>query len=274
MTPIRFGPPSRRLFGLFHPADERTANGSAALLCNPFGHEAMRTHRFYRLLAERLSRQGVAVLRFDYYGTGDSPGTDEDGELQGWVQDILEAQRELLRRSGARRVVCFGARLGARLAMMAAPQAGAGMQRLVAWDPVVDGRPYLESLGQAQLEELEAGHIIPDPAWRRGLSRDPLYFSGESLGFAISGTLRAQLLELQPDSPCRLPHAVVVRVIASERDARVARWVEHAKAQNPQARIALSPFEHQLIWTSNPFAQNELVPAEALQKMVGELHER
>src|SRR5688572_1386655 len=135
MTPIRFGPTSRQLFGLFHPADERRAKGSAVLLCNPFGHEAMRVHRFYRLLADRLSRKGVAALRFDYHGTGDSPGEDDEGEMQGWTQDILEAQRELMRLSGARQLCCFGARLGARLALMAAPQAAGGVQKLVLWDP-------------------------------------------------------------------------------------------------------------------------------------------
>ena len=272
MTPIRFGPTSRRLFGLFHPADERRATPQAVLLCNPFGHEAMRVHRFYRLLAERLARRGVAALRFDYHGTGDSPGEDEDGELQGWTQDILEAGRELMRLSGARLLSCFGARLGARLALMAAPQAAGGVQKLVLWDTVFDGRRYLEELGRAQLEELELGHNIPDPAWRRALARDPLAFDGESLGFAIAPRLREQLLALSPATPCKLPSSLALQLLADPQDAPAARWAREVQALNPATQIALVPFKHPLIWTSNPFASNEMVPAEALQTMLGELH--
>lgn len=274
MTPIRFGPASRRLFGLFHPADERRANGSnAVLLCNPFGHEAMRAHRFYRLLAERLARQGVAVLRFDYHGTGDSPGADEDGELRGWAQDICEAQRELLRQSGARQLSWFGARLGARLALLAAPQAAIGVHKLVLWDTVFDGRRYLETLGRAHLEELELGHTIPDPAWRRALARDPLAFAGECLGFAIAPPLREQLLALSLSQSVKLPAPLQITVLADPRDLQAQQeWAAQAQAQNPGTCITVSAFQHPLVWTSNPFAGNEMVPAEALQQMVGEIH--
>jgi pimeloyl-ACP methyl ester carboxylesterase len=271
MTPIRFGPNSRQLFGLFHPANEGRANGSAVLLCNPFGHEAMRVHRFYRLLAERLSRKGVAALRFDYHGTGDSPGEDDEGELHGWTQDILEAQRELMRLSGAHQLRCFGARLGARLALMAAPQAAGGVQKLVLWDAVFDGRRYLEELGRAQLEELELSHNIPDPGWRRALEHDPLAFAGECLGFAISPRLREQVLALTPATPCKLP-GLAVRVLADAQDAPAARWAAEARALNPGTQIELLAFKHPLIWTSNPFANNEMVPADALQTLLGELH--
>ena len=274
MTPIRFGPASRRLFGLFHPADPRRANGHhAVLLCNPFGHEAMRVHRFYRQLAERLSRLGVAVLRFDYHGTGDSPGTDEDGELKGWAQDICEAQRELLRQSGARLMSWFGARLGARLALLAAPQAGIGVHKLVLWDTVLDGRRYLESLGRAQLDELELGHTIPDPAWRRALARDPLAFAGECLGFAIAPPLREQLLALSLSQSVKLPSPLQISMLADPRNLQAQQeWAAQVQAQSPGIRIAVSAFQHPLIWTSNPFAGNEMVPSEALQQMVNEIH--
>jgi pimeloyl-ACP methyl ester carboxylesterase len=273
MTPIRFGPASRRLFGLYHPANESRASGAAALLCNPFGHEAMRTHRFYRLLAERLARQGVAVLRFDYHATGDSPGREEDGELKGWTQDIGEAQLELLRRSGARKLSWFGARLGARLALLAAPPAAPGVHKLVLWDPVFDGRRYLEELGRAHVEELELAHNIPDPAWRRALARDPLAFAYECLGFAIPKTLREQLLALSPEQPGKVLGTQAISLLAAPGDAPAARWIAQAQAQNPGARIAAAAFGHHLIWTSNPFANNEMVPTEALTRILGELHE-
>ena len=102
MTPMLFGPASRQLFGLFH-APERDAR-LAVVICMPLGQEAVRGHRLFRVLADRLARAGVAVLRFDYHGSGDSPGEDTDGDLEGWRRDVCTAHEELRRRTGARRI--------------------------------------------------------------------------------------------------------------------------------------------------------------------------
>lgn len=271
MTPFLFGPSQRRLFGVFHAADPRKPSNCAVLLCNPFGHEALRSHRFYRLLAERLSRQGVAVLRFDYHGTGDSPGADEEGDMAGWAQDICEAHRELLRRAGVLQMTWFGARLGASLALRAARASMPRVQRLVLWDTVLDGRAYLEELGRAQVEELELGHTMPDPQWRRALERDPLAWSGECLGFAISPLLRSQIMELHADSLPEL-EPLAVSVLAQPRDEAVQRWADAAQARPEASRLRFETLQHPLLWTSNAHANNELVPAEALQRVLSEVH--
>ena len=73
MSAFYFGPPERRLFGLFEAAQARS--GTAALLCYPYGAEAIRTHRVYRVLSERLTRAVLAatghVLR-DAYSVANS----------------------------------------------------------------------------------------------------------------------------------------------------------------------------------------------------------
>jgi len=66
MTPFHFGDSSRKLFGVYHRAGTASAQAPAVLLCNPFGEEAIRAHRIYRILAERLARHGAHVLRFDW----------------------------------------------------------------------------------------------------------------------------------------------------------------------------------------------------------------
>lgn len=271
MMPFLFGPAQRRLFGIFHAADPRKSSSLAVLLCNPFGHEALRSHRFYRLLAERLSRQGVAVLRFDYHGTGDSPGNDEDGDMAGWAQDICEAHRELLRRAGVLQMTWFGARLGASLALRAARASTPRVQRLVLWDTVIDGRAYLEELGRAQVDELDLAHTVPDPDWRRALERDPLAWSGESLGFAISPLLRSHILALDADSLPEL-EPLAVSVLAQPHDAVAQRWAERAQAGSGASRLRFETLKHPLLWTSNAHPNNELVPAEALQRVLSEVH--
>ena len=44
----------------------------------------VRAHRLLRVLAERLARNGIAVMRFGPYGAGDSLGNDEQLDLAGW----------------------------------------------------------------------------------------------------------------------------------------------------------------------------------------------
>ena len=65
---------SQQLLGAFHVAQRLQPRSTAVLLCNPFGEEASRSHRTFRVLATQLERTGFSVLRFDYSGTGDSLG--------------------------------------------------------------------------------------------------------------------------------------------------------------------------------------------------------
>lgn len=104
-----------------------------------------RSHRAFRQLAIRLSRAGFPVLRFDYYGCGDSAGDSTEGSVDRWVDDIATAIDELRTRSGITRVYLAGLRLGATLATLL------GMHRdkvegLVLWDPIIDGAQYVEAL--------------------------------------------------------------------------------------------------------------------------------
>src|SRR6185369_16185836 len=100
LTPLRFGASARRLFGLYQPPSAGTGNAQCVVLCNPFGQEAIRSHRLLRVLGDRLARAGFAVLRFDYSGTGDSDGDDSEADLGRWVEDVLSADAEARRASG------------------------------------------------------------------------------------------------------------------------------------------------------------------------------
>jgi pimeloyl-ACP methyl ester carboxylesterase len=240
------------------------------VLAAPFGHEAIRVHRFNRLLADRLSRQGTAVMRFDYYGTGDSGGSDEDADLDAWAGDMCEAHRELMRRIGDLATTWFAARLGASVALRAAPLSFPRVRRLVLWDPVFDGRSYLAELGVAQVDALELAHSMPDPAWRRAIAGDPLAMSAECLGFSIPPSLHEQILALKP-SGLSAPAPCAMTIIARERDSAAREWCEATAMAHPHAGLMHQSFEHSLIWTSDAFANNEVAPANALQHMLSEL---
>ena len=164
MMPVRFGAASREMVGFYHPPAQARLASPAVLICNPFGQEAIRSYRMLRLLADRLAASGCAVLRFDYFGTGDSPGDDESASMIGWTGDVGSAHRELVARSAKASVAWVGVRLGASLCALAAQTAGPQLRHVVMWDPVILGPEYLESLGGsasgAAIETL--GFTLPD----------------------------------------------------------------------------------------------------------------
>ncbi|MEP6501827.1 MAG: alpha/beta hydrolase [Betaproteobacteria bacterium] len=269
MIPFHFGSAERPLFGLFHPAEGEPADDRAVLLCNPFGQEAVRSHRLFRVLGERLARGGIAVLRFDYHATGDSPGADDDGDIAGWVLDTRTALRELARRSGARSVVCVGARLGAVMAARAATGI-AELRRLVLWDPIVNGPDYLELLRVKHVEALESSFSLSDPAWRARLAGEPAAFTDEAMGFAISPTLRQQIRQVGAHS-LPLPPGVQLQVIAHPADAAVDAWAATFAVRGIAAQRW--PLEESFDWAAEEERNSPLVPPAALVRLMSAIRD-
>jgi pimeloyl-ACP methyl ester carboxylesterase len=132
-----------------------------------------------------LAQEGHHVLRFDYFGTGDSAGRVEEGSLSAWVEDIQQAALELREISGARQLSILGKRLGGALAIKAC-RAGLDAKRLVLWDPVVKGRDYVSELEMWDTRR----NLLLLHAERRGGGRSEL------LGYPFPWVQRRELDEL------------------------------------------------------------------------------
>ncbi len=145
MQPVSFGTSDRQLLGIYYPPEGDAVRDAAVLVCGPAPQEYMRTHWAVRKLAGLLARRGFPVMRFDYFGTGDSAGETEEGRPRLWVEDVSAAARELLDVSGAYALSAVGLRLGASLAALASAE-GLDLEDLVLWEPVVHGPSYIEEL--------------------------------------------------------------------------------------------------------------------------------
>ncbi|MGU3432694.1 serine aminopeptidase domain-containing protein [Actinomycetes bacterium M1A6_2h] len=153
-----FGPASSPLFGTIHHPADGTARG-AIVLCPPLGKEHIDTYRGMRLLAQKLARLGLLVLRFDYVGTGDSSGDPTSADaVSRWI-DSIEQAVTFARTTGAGDVSLVGLRAGALLLSAAAGRCGP-LRSVVLWDPVVAGRPYLRE--QRAFYQLSLGQDRPD----------------------------------------------------------------------------------------------------------------
>lgn len=263
---LTFGAPGRRLFGIFHRADPERRNASSVLLCGAFGQEAVRSHRLVRVLGEQLAKRGHDVLRFDYFGTGDSMGEDSESDLEGWAADVVTADAELRQLGGASSVTWLGIRLGAAVALRAARHAPLAPSRLVLFDPIVDGRRYLSSLRQRHVATLEqAFSVVPKPP-PHTLARDPNRYLDEALGFALSPALRSQISSLSLaslDWPLAAD-SIVALVDPGDADGRDLA----AEALRPAPRFQAVEVRHGTDWMRDSAEQSSLVPAQALQALV------
>jgi pimeloyl-ACP methyl ester carboxylesterase len=150
IEPLYFRSGDVQLFGCLHGSAHSTAD-MGVLLCEPFGYEAICSHRALVAFAQAAASLGIPVLRFNYRGTGDSDEIDPRADqLLAWSQDVVAAVAELQRRTGVRRVCLLGFRLGALLASLAAAQCEA-VAALIAIAPVVNGRKHLRELRTIQM---------------------------------------------------------------------------------------------------------------------------
>ena len=263
-TPIYFGAPDRRLFGIYHSGDVTTRAPRAVLLCNPLGQEAIRVHRFYRVLAGRLARMGVSVLRFDPYGTGDSMGDDTDLSLAGWQADLLCAHAELTRRAPSSSVQWAGARLGATLALLALPRASRSLTGVVLWDVVIDGAAYRHDLRHRHADALATSYGLIGPDWH-GMLNDESAFRGEAIGFALSAGFQEELQ--RTDVRLTVPASgIEVRVLGDPGDAALDSWINHCRAAG--AAIDFTAHSHDFDWTAEEAVNTALVPPKVLQYFV------
>jgi pimeloyl-ACP methyl ester carboxylesterase len=142
-SPHFFGPPNRSRFSMVHWPSGRLVG--SALICPPVAYEAVCAHQSLRRLAEQLAERGIATMRLDYDGTGNSIGDPrETGRVEAWIESIADGIGELTRLARTKPVV-VGVRLGGTLALEAAGT-GSGVAGAVLWDPVIDGRRYMRSL--------------------------------------------------------------------------------------------------------------------------------
>ena len=231
---FHFGP-EQTLYGVLHVAQGPSA-GEAALICAPLGQEHVRTHFVLNRLARRLASQGVPVLRFDYYGCWDSLGESWEATCERWQRDIVEACRELKRRTQATRVVGIGVRFGATL-LGGALERLDEISRLVLWDPVAEGSAYY-----AELSEMHQKYLAAIRHLRLRAMPERIPGAEELLGqtYSRSALREVKALSLAPIASGR---PVPIRWLITSQPARQRALYQALGGSRPGSRIEALDFD-------------------------------
>ena len=160
------------------------------VFCDPFAEEKKCSHRVLVEAARSFCTADIGSLRFDYRGTGDSPGEFGEATPEQWVEDIVAAARHLRDYYHVGTVGLLGLRLGGALALQAVA-ADAPADFLILWEPVLSGKQYLaqnlrRSLIKAMLTDEDKFNSSQVKA-----SLQQQYFDFD--GYLISSEMRRQI---------------------------------------------------------------------------------
>jgi len=256
---VRGALPARRLLVSTQATPRLRPRGAAVLLCNPFGEEAVRAHRAYRVLARRLDEAGYPTMRFDYAGTGDSSGEAGEHGVADWLEDIAAAADALRAESGQSRIVVVGLRLGATLAALATQRGLLRPAHLLLWDPVVDGAAHLRDLERAHRDYLRAELGDAAPA-------DDGAPLSELLGTPLSASLRDALTAI--DLAAAAPEAPATTVLRTQHDAASDRL--HA-AWSTDSRTHWIDLDASASWNSDAALNAAVVPMRELLALIARI---
>ncbi len=150
-----------KVFAVFHhPIGSNKA--PAVLICPGFAGNKCGKFRIYVLLAQELAKIGIATLRFDYRGSGDSEGEFQDMTFEGKVQDTLKCLEflETHPHIDPSKIAILGRSLGGAIAIIAASRYKK-IKSIALWAAVFKSEPW-ETLWETTQKKDLSEHAIKE----------------------------------------------------------------------------------------------------------------
>ncbi len=188
------------VFCCLHLPLSHHVNNHLVIVCNPIGYEYSHAHRTLRHLCDSLAAKGIAAVRFDYHGTGDSPGTILDSErLETFQNNINDVIKHVSSFFDNPKITLLGLRLGSTIAGLYASKFQ--VDNLVFWSPCERGRAFVREMRaldrlSEQTESIERDYI-------------------DSAGFLLSNDTADELSQINLRE---LNYKVAERVLLVDRD--------------------------------------------------------
>src|SRR5271154_567915 len=146
-TPVTFECRGQQIVGMLH-LPEGKGKFPAVLILHGFTGTRIEPHRMFVKLSRALVEHGIASLRFDFRGSGDSAGDFEEMTIRSEVADSLEAIKFLARHKSinSRRLALIGFSMGGAVAAHVLAREKHRIKSLVLLAPVAEGEGILDEL--------------------------------------------------------------------------------------------------------------------------------
>ena len=141
----------------------------AVLMLHGFGSHKDEVGNLYQRLAAALGNHGIASLRIDFRGWGESGGKMEESSVQTQVDDAATAYAYLKNLSfvDPARIGVVGFSLGGGIAVVSAAHHPEWYASMVTWSSVGDFKPDFIDLGQENFDRAaKEGVVTIDLGWR------------------------------------------------------------------------------------------------------------
>lgn len=145
----------QKIFGVLHMPLNATKPVPAVLICHGLAGHKTGKYRLYVTLAKMLASVGIAALRVDFRGSGDSEGEFQEMTVKSTLSDALVSLDWLAKnpRIDAERLGIFGRSFGGSVAVMTASESQK-VKSVALWAPVFNAKPW-----QKLWESLQAGTL-------------------------------------------------------------------------------------------------------------------
>lgn len=210
---------------------------TAVVFFSPWGFEELCSRKTFRLMAERLARNGFTALRFDYPDTGDSAPLDEG--IPTWLEAGRMAIDFVKKECGAKNIVLAGQGLGCLLAA-----------RLAAREDGIAGLALLAptNSGRGHLRELAAWTSFTQPTFLVSPTQGP-EGSLTAAGFLMPASAAAEIRKLNLTNES-LPEGLVVLLLKRPDHPGDDALEEHLRQSG--ASLSTAPFDGYSSYVNDP----------------------
>ena len=215
MLPVFIDSSCGRLFGVYWPAAKDC--NKVVLHIPAFAEEMNKSRHMVALQAKVLNESGYAVLIFDLYGTGDSAGDFSEATWATWLQNISDVFA-WLKGLGLQSVMLWGLRAGALLAMDFVSKNPGQVERLLVWQPVLNGDMFVTQFLRLRVAAAMMNSALPQEKTSDLKKQIKDNQALEVAGYLLNPELMNPLMttKVEPMSLIKLRRITILEVISGQ----------------------------------------------------------
>ena len=147
--PVTFMSKNSQLIGILH----QCKSDKVVVMCHGFKGDKIENKRLFVEAARTFARENYDVLRFDFYGSGDSEGEFEDTLISTNIANLTDAV-QFVRDKGYKHIAVLGISMGAATAILTVNKLD--VDALILWSAV----PDMKKVFAANISNM--GQVDPD----------------------------------------------------------------------------------------------------------------